>query len=347
MDIKILTSITPKSERMREEFVIGTHGGIFHSDEVVAVAILCILHKNEKVRIVRTRDISILNECDICVDVGGGDFDHHQKGFNLRRSVDLRFENEGKPYASAGLVWKNYGEKLICKLLPEYFTEILKSGFDLRNVPKEASKIIDKGMIANVDAEDNGIDVNGHTFSYISSYLPLWFESNYDEQFMKVLKVTIDILEAKIIHTVEKCIAEIILRKRWDKRGSIEELIKGNCIFFNNILHIPSQTVPWLSAVTGMNIMAIVLSYKENSIKFVIFPYPAGGWAAQCVPISLDQKFTQIVPFPIEWSGCTDKLPEISGVEDALFCHNGCFFVRAKSKEGVIKMCNIAMENEY
>ncbi|MBR6504539.1 MAG: MYG1 family protein [Clostridia bacterium] len=343
MGIKILTSVTPKSERMRKEYVIGTHGGIFHSDEVVAVAILCLLHKNEKVRIVRTRDMSILNECDICVDVGGGEYDHHQKGFNLCRRDDLRLKKERIPYASAGLIWKQYGEKLICKLLPDYFTEILNSGFDLLYVPTSAWRIIDDGMISNVDAEDNGIDVNGHTFSYVSSYLPLWFDDNYDEQFMKVLKVTINILEAKIVNTVEKCISEIVLRTRWNKRGSIEELIKGTCTFSDNILHIPSQTVPWLSAVAGMNIIAIVVPYRENAINFVIFPYPAGGWAAQCVPPSLEKKFDKRVPFPKEWAGQTDKLPEISGVADATFCHNGCFFVRAQSKRGVIKMCIKAM----
>lgn len=340
MDIKILTSVTPISDEMRSTFVIGTHGGIFHADEVVATAILCMLHKNEKVRIVRTRDIDILNECCICVDVGGGEYDHHQKGFNFCRKED------GVMYASAGLIWKKYGEKLICKLLPEYFTEILNNGFELQNVPTEVWRIIDEELISKVDAEDNGINVDEHYFSYISSYLPLWFDVNFNEQFMKVLKVTISMLEQKILNTVQSCVAEIILNQRWHRRGSMEELVEGTCTFAENILDISSQTIPWVEKVIEFNKSIFTPFIKKDSINFVIFPYPTGGWAAQCVPPSLEQKFDKRIPFPSKWAGQTDKLPEISGIDDAIFCHNGCFFVRAESKESVIKMCKLAMAME-
>ena len=85
---------------------------------------------------------------------------------------------------------------------------------------------------------------------------------------------------------------------------------------------------------------------SENKIAFVIFPYPAGGWAAQCVPPSLEEKFGQIVSFPKNWAGQTNDLAKISGVDDATFCHNRCFFVRAQSKYGVIKLCNLAMKGK-
>ena len=96
--------------------------------------------------------------------------------------------------------------------------------------------------------------------------------------------------------------------------------------------------MPWIENVVKYN------EINRNKIKFVIYPYPAGGYAAQCVPPSIKNKFGQLVPFPRKWAGGSEQtLPDISGVKDATFCHNDCFFVRAKTKEAVIEMCKIAI----
>lgn len=63
---------------------IGTHNGAFHADEAFACALLKGLPAFASHAIVRTRDASILDECDIVVDVGGvyehakRRYDHHQ-----------------------------------------------------------------------------------------------------------------------------------------------------------------------------------------------------------------------------------------------------------------------------
>lgn len=51
------------------EFTIGTHSGTFHCDEVLSCFMLLKLHPVGK--IIRTRDYSTLDKCDIVVDVGG------------------------------------------------------------------------------------------------------------------------------------------------------------------------------------------------------------------------------------------------------------------------------------
>lgn len=64
---------------------IGTHDGIFHTDEVLAVALIQYACKalGKKFEVVRSRDFSTLSNCSLRVDVGGkyspetGDFDHH------------------------------------------------------------------------------------------------------------------------------------------------------------------------------------------------------------------------------------------------------------------------------
>ncbi len=56
---------------MKEVQKIGTHDGAFHCDEVLACAMLKHLPQFKDAEIVRTRDQSKLDQCDIVVDVGG------------------------------------------------------------------------------------------------------------------------------------------------------------------------------------------------------------------------------------------------------------------------------------
>ena len=319
MGIKVLTSITSFPFSRRVYFVIGTHGGIFHSDDVVAVATLCLLHRDKYIVVVRSRDTEVLDKCDILVDIGGGEFDHHIPGFNLAR-------DNGIPYASAGLVWKEFGEKVVLKFLEEHnLLEILSE--DCSNIVST----IDKEIMQFVDAEDNGIVSGSHCMDFVSIYLPEWYESNpnFEEQFDKVLSTALSRLEQNIRQVIAQTYANILIQKR----------IAAPEYFSNHILEIPSQTTPWLDLLCDIN-----HDHDTPYIFFVIFPYPAGGWAAQCVPPSFAEPFKQLVPFPKAWAGQTEYLPEISGVSDATFCHNNCFFVRAKSKEGVIQMCELAMK---
>lgn len=66
---------------------IGTHNGTFHCDEALACFMLKCLPKFKNAEIIRSRDESVLKECDIVVDVGGvydpaiDRYDHHQRGF--------------------------------------------------------------------------------------------------------------------------------------------------------------------------------------------------------------------------------------------------------------------------
>ena len=322
--IEIISSL-PKSSDRENIFLIGTHNGIFHCDEVVACAILCLLYGDYKsIQILRTRDKKLLSQCDICVDIGGGKFDHHQKGFNLSR------EN-GILYASAGLVWKEFGKKLIEKYIGSYDIDVFFN-------------TIDELVIIPVDQEDNCKQEQQHRFTFVSAFLPLFFNNrpiDFNNNFYKVLIATIKKLEKIITNNIDtsKYSYNIFfqnLKSRFGKvLGKLLVLKRslGYKYFRNGILEIPSQTLDWKD-----------ISIKIGTINFVIFPYPDGGWAAQCVPPSLENKFSQRIPFPIEWAGKTDELPKISGISTATFCHNFRFFARADNKEDIIKMCKIATD---
>ena len=303
-----------------DQSVIGTHSGIFHADDVIAVALFCIGNASNNIHVVRSRNPEELSKCDILVDVGGGMYDHHQVGGNGSR------EN-GIPYASAGLYWKFNGRDIIKMLSAKHFQAIM-SEEDINSVFYSLDKI----LFQEIDKIDNGIPARSTVFDYIPSYLPSWrnldeSQSIYEDCFKAVLEVSISILTKTILSKI-------------DKVSSFNYILnlhkqEPDC----RILQIPAQSFPWLSPVVMMN--------KEfgGHIDFVMFEYPSGGWAAQCVPPSLEQHFEQRVPFPAKWAGQADALSAISGIEDATFCHNGRFFVRANSKEAIIEMCNTAIKS--
>ena len=291
----------------------GTHNGIFHCDEVVGIATLEIAHMNTETYVVRTRNLDELNKLDIVIDIGGGMFDHHMPGFNVCRST-------GEKYASAGLVWREFAEEAIKNVMTEEGISINEDEI------KAIKEQIDREFIIPVDMEDNGEKISNHTFSFIPKFLPSWLETpNYDDAFNRVQAIVFDILKEIIKDKVVQVATKKELQKRYD--------------FINDgILEIPAQTMPWLEDVVSYN------ESHEYRVKFIIFPYPAGGWAAQSVPPSIEKKFEQLVSFPKEWAGGNEKtLPEISGIMNATFCHNGCFFARAKSKDAILEMCRIAM----
>ena len=294
---------------------IGTHNGIFHCDEVVGIAILEITYMNTDIHVVRTRNLDELSKLDIVIDIGGGMFDHHMPNFNVRRTT-------GEKYASAGLVWKKFAQKAITNIMSAVNISIDDN--DIKLLTEE----IDREIIIPIDMEDNGEKITNHAFSFIPKFIPSWLEnSDYNSAFQKVEAIVFNILKEIIKDKIVQIFTQKDLLTRYD-----------NCTN-DGILEIPSQTMPWLENV---------VSYNEShnyKVKFIIFPYPAGGWAAQSVPPSIEKKFEQLISFPKEWAGGTENtLPKISGISDATFCHNGCFFVRAKTKESILKMCRIAMK---
>ena len=319
-----------KIDSKREQrIVIGTHSGIFHSDEVLAVAMLCLYNDDKEIVIKRSRDAEELKKCNILVDIGEGAYDHHQPGGNGKR------EN-GIPYASAGLVWKDVGKEVIKKLTANIK---LKEDWEMYNILKEE---IDDEIISKVDAEDNGRKLEKHTFSYIESFLPAWYEAqDYDRSFVDVLSITIEMLRQEIICRIERWGASAEIKSR--THFVFDSEMEKEPYLLQNILELPNQKIPWLEPVVKHN--EETLEDKEK-IDFVIFEYPDGGWAAQCVPPSLEEKFKQRIPFPKEWAGQTTALPEISGVKEATFCHNERFFVRAETKEAVKALCVAAMNQK-
>lgn len=137
----------------------GTHDGTFHADEITACALLMLFNLIDEDKIVRTRDLHILANCEYVCDVGGVYdpshqlFDHHQ--------VDYQ-----GPLSSAGMI-----------------LEYLKSSGILKTNEYE---FFNRSLIMGVDAHDNGRDplIPGYcSFSHvISNFTPIRYDCGPEEE---------------------------------------------------------------------------------------------------------------------------------------------------------------------
>lgn len=290
-----------------------THNGSFHSDDIFAAAAFSLLfEKNgEPFEIIRTRDKEIIKSGYCVFDVGGvydeekNLFDHHQKGGAGKR------EN-GIDYSSFGLVWKKYGEE-ICD-------------------SKEAADLIDKKLVAPIDAGDNGIDLVENKYD-ISPYLiqhafssmyPTWRENdlNKDEIFLKCVAIAKIFLQREVKIANDIVLSKIILIDIYKKTEDKRIIILDDNYPFESVL----------------------CDFEEP--LFVIYPRKTDNtWGVKAITKDIST-FENRKDLPKEWGGLMDEeLVKISLVPDAIFCHRALFLAVAKSREGAIKLAQIAVES--
>lgn len=292
-----------------------THDGSFHTDDIFACATLSLMleKNNEQFEIIRTRDQEIIDGGDYVFDVGGiydenlNRFDHHQTGGAGKRK-------NGIAYSSFGLVWRKFGEKIGGK--------------------KEIADFIEQKLAMPVDANDNGIDLYKNNFEDISAYTlqdvfatfsPTALEDmEKDKQFAKALVWAKEILKREIKKANDQIVITKIIRdfyeKAKDKRLIVIDTPKVSRYDIWNALQDFEEP---LFVVYGDNEdWSIVAMRKEKN------------------------SFGNRKNFPKNWGGLIGKqLQEMTGVQDAIFCHNNLFLSVAKSKEGAIKLAQIALNN--
>jgi uncharacterized UPF0160 family protein len=143
---------------------VTTHNGIFHADEVTAIALLSIKFDGN-IKIIRTRDAAVIDAAVIAVDVGGkydlekSRFDHHQSDYIGTLS-------------SAGMVWgamNHYCGR--CDHISEPCGELWCTGDCTGGATSPSTASIDS-LIKEVDDQDVGIARNGdnHYCQIISSF---------------------------------------------------------------------------------------------------------------------------------------------------------------------------------
>lgn len=289
---------------------IVTHSGRFHTDETFGVAVLKIVFPGAQ--IVRTRDHDEIESADIVLDVGGvyseetDRFDHHQTG-----GAGVR-EN-GIPYASLGLVWKKYGA--------------LISG------SSEVVGIIEKNIVVPIDAMDNGVDISTPIFSGVRPFIiqdilflfsPTWQEKEltYDEAFFEALTCVEKILKRAIVQAEAEVLGNTFVRQAYQNAQDKRIIELGDKYSYQNVLS----------------------EYTEP--LFIIVPdSQSGNWKVETL-VKKQGTFEPRKKFPENWAGKRDQeLQKETGVSDAVFCHNARFMAVAQSKEGALKLAELALKD--
>ncbi|MEK7194582.1 MAG: MYG1 family protein [Patescibacteria group bacterium] len=288
---------------------IATHNSTYHADDVFAVATILLIEP--EARVIRTRDKDLISPADYVVDVGmeyepeKNRFDHHQLGGAGKR------EN-GIQYASAGLVWRKFGE-------------ILAGG-------KREAEIIDRIFMEPLDAHDNGMPIAEYRYEGIRDYSIVDFfysylskpndsEENLYKIFMNVVGVAKELLVREINRAKETVLSEVAVEE-------IYEATKDKRVIILEKEH------NWYST----------LMQKPEPV-YVIYPRNDGvSWGVKCVPATSKVFGTRRKDLPIAWGGKTDEeLQKITGVPDALFAHRGLFMASAKTREGAIALAELAL----
>ena len=284
--------------------VIATHNGNFHADDVFSIAALKNIFPS--FTLVRTRDLEVIGNADIVIDVGGeydpdaGRFDHHQRGGAGKR------EN-GIPYSSFGLIWQKYG------------LEICQGNQDVANS-------VDDGLVSTIDAIDcghvEGVSQGISLSQTISMFNPTWQEdSHFDTCFDEAVDFASRVLTRFIASSNGGISAKEIVAK------AVENAEDPRVI-------VLEKYTPWKRTVHTLSEKAL----------FVVFPSGSGPWRIQTVPVELGS-FEDRKSLPKPWAGLSDQaLKDVTGLDDAMFCHNGLFIAGAGSFESIMKMAAIAVQ---
>ena len=292
---------------IKKKIIVVTHNGTFHADDVFACATLSIWadKNNLNLKIVRSRDKEIVEKGDIVLDVGM-EYDQEKKRFDHHQSEGAGVRENKIPYASFGLIWKHYGREICID---------------------EVWQIIEEKIAVPIDAMDNGVNislvnelgvVNYIVKNALSSFNPTWQEGQKEvlKRFFEAVNVAKSILNREIAWAESKVEGTRLAKEAIKNQNEPEILV------LDKYFECEEEVT------------------RHSNIKFVAAPSDTSdNWSIIVARDDLEDYKSNRVTFPEAWRGLRDlALAEASGVPDAIFCHRGGWFAKAKSRAGVLEM---------
>jgi len=328
---------------------VAVHDGVFHADEVFAIAGLSYLYD---INLIRSRDESRLIEADMRVDVGGKynhntrDYDHHMAGFNERHESPNKFRYDDGPKRSGiGLVFLHYGKDIIRAVLKETIPHENPNDTEIEEIWKN----LDRGLIATIDCIDNGeqdyfrFRECPYTSANITRFIAMFNPSGDNQtpdiqqiQFYKAVDIAKSYLSKEITATAENVLAV----------KYFEDMVKNMKDEDAGIL-IMDKFIPWGYAYSRIGNIA-------DGIQMIVYPNMSGTWMCQTpkyyytrhkhyFPDTLQdgKKRRYISQAPEEICGLRDEeLVSITKVPDAVFVHSSGHLGAARTKDGAIRLAN-------
>ena len=301
MSTKIL-DIIRNADPQKDTITLVTHKGKFHSDDVMATAILKILFEKElkfKTNLVRTftpkedgYDDNTPNT--IVYDIGLGQYDHHQIGEDAKHCIrlDKYLDEYGiehtviRKHAAVGLIWNEIGAQWIGE--------------------KYAPVIYDT-IIRYIDDQDNGFSHNPLS-TLISNFNPNILnptDKMFDDSFKRAVFHCMSFFMSTIAHYkfIQNC-----------ERALIIAIANSDGVCLVTDYYLP-----------GADDIC-----RERHIPFYVYPNQRGGWCFKTISVSAEDMNIHICDIPDEvrdWEGVT-------------FLHPSCFLGSAVTKERAIEICH-------
>jgi len=284
---------------------IATHNGNFHADDVFSIAALKCIFPSFK--LIRTRDLELIAKADIVIDVGG-EYDPAAGRFDHHQRGGAGTRENGIPYSSFGLIWQKYG------------LEICQGN-------QEVANSVDAGLVSTIDAIDcghvEGVSKGISLSHTISMFNPTWQEEiSFDTCFDEAVDFASRVLKRFIASADGGISAKGIVAKAIDNAEDPRVIVL-------------EKYTPWKRTVHALS----------NEALFMVYPSQSGQWRIQTVPVELGS-FEDRKPLPKQWAGLSDDaLKEVTGLDDAMFCHNGLFIAGAESFESTMMMASMALQD--
>ncbi len=306
---------------LKKKWILITHSGDYHLDDVFSTAALKILaeKENARIKIIRTRDKKIFAKYReerekgkkvFIFDVGGkfikekDEFDHHQKG-------GAKTRKNGIEYSSAGLVWEKYGEE-ICD-------------------SKEIAGKIDKNIVMAIDALDNGQEIYEKKYDFsslsasdiIRSFFPL--NEKTDKKMLRAFKKSVElikeVLEKRILLENKRILDAKIIKKIYKKTKDKRYLVIPENVSTNSI---DNENYP--------EVLFLIKKKDEGKI-----------WILNTVPIEKNS-FVSKKKFPKKWAALEgEELDKVTGLKGGIFCHRARFIASADNFSTAEKMIKKAL----
>ena len=285
------------------DLTVVTHNGNFHADDVFSIAVL--KHVYPSFNLVRTRDKALMDSADIVIDVGG-QYDPDAGRFDHHQRGGAGERENGIPYSSFGLVWQKYGLALC-------------------DNNQAVADRVDAGLVSIIDAIDcghvEGVQQGISLSQTISMYNPTWEESpEFDKCFDEAVEFASRMLTRFIASASGSVNAKAIVAK------AIESAEDPRVI-------VLEKYTPWKKTVHILSSEAL----------YMVYPSHSGQWILQTVPVE-PGSFEDRKSLPKAWAGLSDEDFQVkTGLDDAVFCHNGLFIAGTKSFESTMKLAEVAL----
>ncbi len=297
---------------LKTKKLVVTHDSGFHPDDVFAAATLALYYDkiDQPFIIRRSREAEDIEKADVAFDVGMV-YDPEKGRFDHHQKGGAGERENGIPYAAFGLVWKHFGLELV--------------------ESEGVWQSVDDQLASPIDGPDNGVSLDELKFPgvkpfYLGDVLGLLFGGSKDQN--KAF--------AEAVQFAKRILSEFIERAKSGeeaKENILEEYRKSE-----------DKRLAVIDIPSNRNLVTFAL-YKEEAL-FAVFPSKSSDdWKLLAIRIH-PTDFPAKKNLPESWGGLQgEEIQKVTGVPDAIFCHQKLFLASAKSKEGALALAKIALDN--